>query len=59
MINDLWWTKIKAAMDAAKARTCGELERDYLAARELVTESDCAGWFSYRGYQVTPYCNWL
>lgn len=54
---ELMWSKIKAAMRAAKARTREELERAFQAALELVTESDCLGWFSHCGYQVTPNCN--
>jgi transposase len=50
---ELMWSKIKGAMRAAKARTREELERAFLAALELVTESDCFGWFGHCGYQVT------
>src|SRR5258708_3737267 len=44
-------------MRAAKARTGEELERAFKAALELVTESDCFGWFTHRGYPVTSNCN--
>lgn len=54
---ELMWSKIKTAMRAAKARTREELERAFKAALELVTESDCVGWFSHCGYRVTPNCN--
>jgi transposase len=54
---ELMWSKIKTSMRAAKARTRDELERAFRAALELVTESDCLGWFSHCGYQVTSYCN--
>lgn len=54
---EMMWSKIKSAMRAAKARTREELERAFQAALELVTESDCLGWFSHCGYQVTPNCN--
>lgn len=51
---EMMWSKIKTAMRAAKARTQEELERAFQAARELVTKSDCRGWFTHCGYQVTP-----
>jgi transposase len=54
---ELMWSKIKTQMRAAKARTRMELEKAFKAALELVTESDCLGWFSHCGYQVTPNCN--
>ncbi len=54
---EMMWSKIKSAMRSAKARTREELERAFKAALELVTESDCFGWFSHCGYQVTSNCN--
>ncbi len=54
---EMMWSKIKTVMRAAKARTREELERAFKAALELITESDCLGWFSHCGYQVTPNCN--
>jgi len=54
---ELMWSKIKSAMRAAKARTREELERALKAALELVTESDCLGWFRHCGYQLTSNCN--
>jgi transposase len=54
---ELMWSKIKTAMRAAKARTREELERAFKAALELITESDCLGWFTHCGYLVTPNCN--
>jgi transposase len=54
---EMMWSKIKTMMRAAKARTREELERAFKAALELVTESDCVGWFSHCGYQVTSNCN--
>ena len=51
---ELMWSKIKARMRAAKARTREELERALVAALELVTGADCLGWFKHCGYQVTP-----
>ncbi|MCA1620457.1 MAG: transposase [Acidobacteria bacterium] len=50
---ELMWSKIKTAMRAAKARTREELERALTAALALVTASDCRGWFTHCGYQVT------
>ena len=50
---ELMWSKIKARMRAAKARTREELERALVAALELVTDTDCLGWFKHCGYQVT------
>ena len=38
---------------AEQARTREELERALIAALELVTGSDCRGWFGHCGYQVT------
>ena len=54
---ELMWSKIKTALRAAKARTREELEQAFKAALELVTESDCFGWFTHCGYQVTSNCN--
>jgi transposase len=54
---EMMWSKIKTAMRAAKARTREELERAFKAALELITESDCLGWFTHCGYQVTSNCN--
>jgi len=54
---EMMWSKIKTALRAAKARTREELERAFKAALELITESDCLGWFSHCGYQVTLNCN--
>jgi transposase len=50
---ELMWSKIKASLRAAKAPTRGELERALVAALELVTDSDCLGWYKHCGYQVT------
>jgi len=54
---ELMWSKIKTALRAAKARTREALERAFKMALELVTESDCLGWFSHCGYWVTLNCN--
>jgi transposase len=54
---ELMWSKIKAALRAAEARTREESERAFKAALELITESGCLGWFSHCGYRVTSNCN--
>jgi transposase len=53
---EMMWSKIKTAMRSAKARTREELERALKAALKLITESDCLGWFTHCGYQVTLNC---
>ena len=53
---EMMWSKIKAAMRAAKARTREQLEEALVAALELVTRADCLGWFRHCGYQVSPDC---
>jgi hypothetical protein len=50
------WSKIKAAMRSAKARTREELEQAFDAALKLITKADCWGWFAHCGYQVTLNC---
>lgn len=47
---EMMWSKIKAALRAAKARTREELERALVAALALVTTADCEGWFNHCGY---------
>jgi transposase len=54
---EMMWSKIKTAMRAAKASTGEELEQAFKTALDLITESDCVGWFSHCGYRVTPNCN--
>jgi transposase len=53
---ELMWSKIKAALRAAKARTREELERALVAALNLITQDDCLGWFNHCGYQVALNC---
>jgi transposase len=53
---EMMWSKIKAAMRAAKARTGEELEQAFDAALKLITKADCLGWFAHCGYQVTSNC---
>ena len=47
---ELMWSKIKAAMRAAKARTREELDKALATALELITEADCLAWFAHCGY---------
>jgi len=53
---ELMWSKIKAVLRAAKARTHEELEQALVTALKLVTAADCEGWFKHCGYQVTSNC---
>lgn len=53
---ELMWSKIKAALRSAKARTYEELERALVAALNLITLEDCLGWFNHCGYQVAFNC---
>jgi transposase len=53
---EMMWSKIKAAMRAAKARSREQLEEALVAALELVTRADCLGWFRHCGYQVSLDC---
>lgn len=50
---EMMWSKIKATMRAAKARTREELEKALAAALKLITEADCLAWFTHCGYQVS------
>jgi transposase len=56
---EMMWSKIKASLRSAKARTREELERALAAALELITSTDCLGWFKHCGYQVASNCNKL
>jgi transposase len=53
---EMMWSKIKAYMRAAKARTREELEQAFEAALRLITKADCLGWFAHCGYHVTSNC---
>ena len=44
------WSKIKAYLRGAKARTREALERSLTAALGLVTKADIRGWFKHCGY---------
>lgn len=46
------WSKIKAYLRRAKARTRDELERALASAVELITTADVCGWFTHCGYSV-------
>jgi len=46
------WSKVKAALRAAKARTRNALERALSDALKLVSETDIRGWFRHCGYEV-------
>ena len=53
---EMMWSKIKAAMRAAKARTREEMEEAFDGALKLITKADCSGWFAHCGYEVTSNC---
>lgn len=44
------WSKVKASLRAAEARTLPELERAVAVALQSVTAQDAAGWFHSCGY---------
>jgi len=46
------WSKIKAYLRGAKARTREQLEEALTAALGLVTKSDIRGWFRHCGYSL-------
>jgi transposase len=46
------WSKIKAHLRGAKARTREELDRALVAALGLVTKADIRGWFKHCGYSL-------
>ena len=48
------WSKVKAAMRAAKARTVDELVDALGYALRAVTHDDASGWFTHCGYTVNP-----
>jgi transposase len=47
------WSKVKAALRSAKARTRTALNRAIAAALSSVTPQDAAGWFASCGYSIT------
>jgi transposase len=46
------WSKIKAFLRGAKARTNDELNRALAQAIKLVTKADIRGWFKHCGYSL-------
>jgi transposase len=52
---ELMWSKVKAYLKKAKARTQTELEKAIALALGTITTSDCLNWFRHCGYTVT--CN--
>jgi transposase len=46
------WSKIKAFLRGAKARTNSELNRALAQAIKLVTKTDIRGWFKHCGYSL-------
>jgi len=46
------WSKIKAYLRGAKARSREELEKALAQAIKLVTKTDIRGWFTHCGYSV-------
>jgi transposase len=47
------WSKIKAYLRGAKARTGDELDKALAQAISLVTTADIRGWFKHCGYSLT------
>jgi len=48
------WSKVKASLRSAAARTADALDGAIAAALRSVTPSDAAGWFRHCGYGVRP-----
>jgi transposase len=46
------WGKLKTYLRKVKARTTAALDRAVAEGLQLVTPSDCRGWFTHCGYQV-------
>lgn len=46
------WSKIKAYLRGAKARTQEQLDQALAAAIKMVTKSDIRGWFKHCGYSL-------
>jgi len=49
---ELLWSKIKAGLRKAKARTIEELGHALNKGLELITTNDCRAWFEHCGYSV-------
>lgn len=50
---EMAWSKVKAGLRAAGARTLDTLLASLGNALRSVTRTDCRGWFSHAGYVVT------
>ena len=46
------WGKLKTHLRKVKARTAAALDRAVAEGLQLITSSDCRGWFTHCGYQV-------
>jgi hypothetical protein len=44
------WSKVKAGLRGAEARTAGELLPAIAAALDAITLDDCRGWIRHCGY---------
>ncbi|GAC1406549.1 MAG: hypothetical protein NVSMB56_20360 [Pyrinomonadaceae bacterium] len=49
---ELMWSKLKSYVRKVKARTNEEIDRAVAQGLNLMTASDCRGWYKHCGYQV-------
>jgi len=49
---EMMWSKVKALLRTAEARTADELQRAIGAALQRVSAQDAAGWFAACGYSI-------
>lgn len=49
---ELMWSKLKSYLRKVKARTNEEIDRAVAQGLNLMTASDCRGWYKHCGYQV-------
>lgn len=49
---EMMWSKVKALLRAAEARTADDLQRAIAAALRRVTPQDAAHWFAACGYSI-------
>lgn len=47
-----WWSKIKTALRAAKARTVKAVIKALRATLQTITEADARAWFAHCGYPI-------
>jgi hypothetical protein len=47
------WSKVKAALRSAKARTQPALDAAIAAALAAITSTDAMGWFASCGYSIS------